>query len=211
MKTPCIGLVAYGTQLRLDIHGIGKDNHMYNKRWLGDHWSDYLDLGDHFNSAPVAVSGGVLAYDIFALNRHNKMVHKAWNDNTKFSPPGTEWHELEGKFRSPPAVLAMGTKLDVFAIGMDSRMYHALLPDGPISPPDWKPLPGATFSSPPAVVNSGRVDVVALGTNGRILHNFSTHTEDINSWNGWTQIGEEVFSTISCLLGTKQNRCRCVG
>ncbi|KAJ6087463.1 hypothetical protein N7467_006377 [Penicillium canescens] len=108
---------------RLDLFGIGTNNHIYHRWWDGqwqpqDNWQD---LGTGFDSSPTAVSWGPKRFDIFTT-RDNIVCHR-WFDATH-NPQWSEWEFLGGmKFKNSPAVASWATgRLDLFGIGTD--IYH---------------------------------------------------------------------------------------
>ena len=83
---------------RLDLFGVGTDNRMYHKWWIGS-WGGWEDLGPtRFNSTPMALSWDKNRLDIFDLNASVACVHKWW-DGSNWGPGRTvEWENLGGVF-----------------------------------------------------------------------------------------------------------------
>ena len=58
LEQSAIAVVAWGPN-RLDLFGLGTDDAMYHKAWLGSSWQpQWEDLGGKFNSPPAVVASG---------------------------------------------------------------------------------------------------------------------------------------------------------
>jgi len=80
------------------------------------------------------------------------------------------WESLGGVLESPPKVVAWGpNRLDIFAMGTDSALYHRWW-DG-ANWGGWESL-GGTLESPPKAVawSANRLDVFAVGTDSALWH-----------------------------------------
>jgi hypothetical protein len=157
----------------LHIFGVGTDNQMWHQVWNGYAWTGWEGLGGVFTSAPAAASWGQDRVDVFAVGADKQMYHKGWSGDgvtNSWSPSQTTWDALGGVFAGAPAVASWGqNRLDVFAIGMNTEMYHASYDGNQWSA--WESL-GGGFTSTPAVVSwgAGRLDVFALGLNQQMYH-----------------------------------------
>jgi hypothetical protein len=117
---------------QLDVYAVGGTDQVWRKYWVDGSWGPgWAALGPSmFNGAPAAVSWGANRMDIFAVGPLGVMYHKAWAGN--WVPPALNWEPLgaapcEGGFNndSAPAAVSWGAnRLDVFAVGADSQMYH---------------------------------------------------------------------------------------
>jgi hypothetical protein len=144
LEQVAIAAVAWGPN-RLDLFGLGTDDAMYHKAWMGNGWQPQWEgLGGKFNSLPAVVAWGRNRLDVFGLGTDNAMYHKAWMNNS-WQP---QWEGLGGRFSSPPAVASWGAnRLDVFGLGTDNSMYHkAWMGNG--WQPQWEGL-GGIFNIPP--------------------------------------------------------------
>jgi hypothetical protein len=95
------------------------------------------------------------------------------------------WDSLGGILLSPPRATAWAAdRLDVFAVGGDSGLWHKWW-DGS-SWGGWEPLSGV-ITTPPEVVSWGpnRLDIFALGTDFGLYHRWW----DGSSWGGWEPLG----------------------
>ncbi len=95
------------------------------------------------------------------------------------------WESLGGIVTSPPSAVSWGpNRLDIFAVGTDSAMYHRWW-DGS-SWGGWESL-GGTLMSPPQAVAWGpnRLDIFALGIDHAMWHRWW----DGSSWGGWESLG----------------------
>jgi hypothetical protein len=158
----------------LHIFGVGADNQMWHQMWNGFAWTNWEGLGGVFTSTPAAATWGQDRMDVFAVGADKQMYHKGWSGdglaNSTWSPSQTGWDALGGVFAGAPAVASWGqNRLDVFAIGMNTEMYHASYDGNQWSP--WESI-GGGFTSTPAVVSwgAGRLDVFALGLNQQMYH-----------------------------------------
>ena len=109
---------------RLDIFGLGIDDKMYHKSW-DNGWSpslkDWEPLGCPsyptaaggrlvltFNSAPVAVSGGVNNLHVFAIETDGHIWRKMWNGGPEWS----DWEDLIGPFKIFNPAQLLPSRLD---------------------------------------------------------------------------------------------------
>lgn len=95
------------------------------------------------------------------------------------------WQLLGGKLISTPAVTAWGdNRLDVFAIGTDSRLYHKQWDRTQWG--IWQSLGGTCIHQPAAVCwGADRLDVFAIGVDQQIYHKWWNGS----TWEGWENLG----------------------
>jgi hypothetical protein len=150
---------------RLDVFAVGMNGAMFHKwaegqikdanAWLPA-YPKWEDLGGNFGSGPAVTSLGPNRLDIFALSAGSsdgksgfEMLHKSWDPIHGWTPPNPKWNPVgNGKFfKSAPAVAASGeSRLDVFALGGDTRMYHNWSDDGGVIwQPTWHGLGSQMF------------------------------------------------------------------
>ena len=149
------------------------------------------NLGGTLTSAPTAVSWGSDRLDVFAKGTDNALWHKWWGGG-----PWSGWESLGGDLvsnsapSSPlggfgPVVTSWAPgRLDVFARGTDSQLWHRFYAGGWSS---WEPLGGVLASSPGGVSwGPNRIDVFCRGTDtaGAVWHKWW----DGATWNGWESL-----------------------
>src|SRR6266700_803425 len=95
------------------------------------------------------------------------------------------WESLGGILQSPPVAVSWGpNRIDVFAMGDDSALYHRWW-DGS-SWGGWESLGGILDGVPAAVAwDTDRLDVFAVGTDHALWHRWW----DGSSWGGWESLG----------------------
>jgi hypothetical protein len=95
------------------------------------------------------------------------------------------WEGLGGILESPPVAVSWGpNRLDVFAMGTDSALWHRWWDGAHWG--GWESL-GGTITSPPTVVSwaPNRLDVFARGTDSAMWHRWW----DGAHWGGWESLG----------------------
>lgn len=192
----------------LHIFGVGADNQMWHQMWNGFAWTNWEGLGGVFTSAPAVASWGQDRVDVFAVGADKQMYHKGWSGDglstSSWSPSQTTWDALGGIFAGAPAVASLGQNhLDVFAIGMNTEMYHASYDGNQWSA--WESL-GGGFTSTPAVVSwgAGRLDVFALGLDRQMYHK-AYGGGWLPSQTGWDSLGG-VFLSAPAVASWGPNR-----
>ncbi len=95
------------------------------------------------------------------------------------------WESLGGILQSPPVAVSWGpNRIDVFAMGDDSALYHRWW-DGS-NWGGWESLGGIIMSQPAAVSwGPNRLDVFAVGTDSAMYHRWW----DGSNWGGWESLG----------------------
>lgn len=93
------------------------------------------------------------------------------------------WESLGGVVTSAPAVCSWSSgRLDVFARGTDSALWHRWYDNGWSG---WESLGGVITSAPTAVSwASGRIDVFARGGDSALWHKWYD-----GGWSGWESLG----------------------
>jgi hypothetical protein len=105
------------------------------------------------------------------------------------------YESLGGILSSQPRVVAWApNRLDVFALGTDSALYHRWWNGSTWG--GWESL-GGTLASPPEVVSWGtnRLDVFALGTDHALWHRWWNGS----AWGGWESLGGTLSSPVSAV------------
>ena len=100
------------------------------------------------------------------------------------------WESLGGVIESPPAAISWApNRLDIFAIGTDSAVWHRWW-DGSAWG-GWESL-GGVVTSPPSVTSwaPNRLDVFAVGTDSALYHKWW----DGSAWGGWESLGGILMS-----------------
>ncbi|WP_052914317.1 tyrosinase family protein [Protofrankia coriariae] len=98
------------------------------------------------------------------------------------------WESLGGVLTSGPGAASWGSgRLDVFARGTDSALWHRWYDNGWS---EWESLGGVLTSEPAAVSwASGRIDVFARGTDSALWHRWYD-----NGWSEWESLGGTLTS-----------------
>src|SRR5882724_2016626 len=89
-------------------------------------------------------------------------------------------------------------RIDTFAIGSDSAIWHKWFDNGVWS--DWESL-GGLFLNPPAVTSwdTGRLDIFVRGTDKALWHKWF----DNGVWSNWESLGGVLYSDPAvCSWGT---------
>lgn len=82
--------VASRSKNRLDVFIQGDNGCLWHKRWNGEEWSEWRDLGGRLTSTPGAVSWGHNRIDVFARGFDNQLAHKRWNGDS-----WSGWRDLD--------------------------------------------------------------------------------------------------------------------
>lgn len=166
---------------------------------------NYLRYQLHFSLAEIVQAGGATLQQTYAnltgsnnafgpfaalLQRHFPagVTVNLPNDNPFPLLDAAQWggwESLGGVLESPPKAVAWGpNRLDIFALGTDSALYHRWW-DG-AAWGGWESL-GGVIESPPEVVSwrPDRLDIFALGTDHALWHRWW----DGASWGGWESLG----------------------
>lgn len=106
------------------------------------------------------------------------------NGQVEMAGEWTKWQDLKGCCISSPAAASWGQdRLDVFAIGTNSQLYHKQW-DGEWS--KWISLGGTCIYKPAAVSwGENRLDVFAIGIDKQVYRKWW----DGSKWNGWENLG----------------------
>ncbi len=165
---------------RVDVFALGTDRGVYTKRWDGQQWSDWHDLGGVVTSGPAVSSWGPNNIDVFARGQDKALWHLWW-DGTKWS----HWEELGGVLTSGPA--AVGRRhnwVDVFYRGQNNHLWTRWW-DGQKSS-DEVDL-GGVLTSAPAVSSwaPNNIDVFARGQDKALWHLWW----DGEKWSEWEDLG----------------------
>jgi hypothetical protein len=116
-------------------------------------------------AATTRGGGGI---DLFMRANDATVWHRNWN--------GTQWQwaDLGGLTIADPAAVATGSsRLDVFVLGTDNRLYVKTWTAG-VSWTGWRQLATNTFTSSPTATKryDGGIDLFARGANGDIIHGY---------------------------------------
>ena len=96
----------------------GHDYQLAQKRWNGEDWSEWRDLGGHLTSSPAVSSWGSNRLDVFIRGEDSRLKHKRWNGEE-----WSEWRDLGGRQTSAPAAVSWGpNRIDVFVRGHDFQL-----------------------------------------------------------------------------------------
>jgi len=100
----------------------------------------------------------------------------------------SRWQELPDStsIYSPAAVSASPNRIDVFRIGIDSKMYYSWWDGSKWN--GWKPLEGKIFTSAPTAISpsSNRIDVFGISTDKQVYR----QTWNGSKWNEqWESLG----------------------
>jgi hypothetical protein len=122
-------VVSWGPN-RLDVFAIGTDSAMWHRWWDGASWGGWESLGGILESPPKAVSWAANRLDVFAVGTNSALWHRWW-DGVHWGG----WESLGGILEAPldgtrlnfPAIDAVSwapNRLDIFAVGTDSALWH---------------------------------------------------------------------------------------
>ncbi len=106
-------------------------------------------------------------------------------DTGEISGTWTNWESLGGTSLSAPAVTSWGNdRLDIFSIGIDSRLYHKCWNGTKWN--DWERLPEGKFTYKPAAISwrKNRLDVFAIGFDKKLYRAGRNGTK----WSNWKAI-----------------------
>ena len=115
---------------RLDIFALGTDSALWHCWWDGSSWGGWESLGGVLESTPKAVSWSRNRLDVFAVGTDSALWHRWWDGSSWGG-----WESLGGVLESPigGSRLSLGAvdatawaanRLDIFAVGTDSAMWH---------------------------------------------------------------------------------------
>jgi hypothetical protein len=134
---------------QVDIFTRGPLNHLYYKAWVADPWDKFPpppawvahghwvpshdgwdDLGGDVWGTPAVATWGPDRIDVVvgSVNADGNtfgIFHKAW-DGTQWIPGQTNWENLGGAAtKVPPVAVSWGPgRLDIFAVGPNSNLFH---------------------------------------------------------------------------------------
>ena len=167
---------------------------------------NYLRYQLHFSLVRIVEAGGTTLQQTYqkltgssdAFAPFAALIQRHYPAGTPVTLTGTDnifplldpgswggWESLSGILESPPRVVAWApNRLDVFAVGTDSALWHRWW-DGS-SWGGWESL-GGVLESPPEVVswNTNRLDIFVVGTDHALWHRWW----DGFSWGGWESLG----------------------
>jgi Trypsin len=190
---------------RIDVFMRGGDSNpqtnyfssmsLWHAYWSGGGWSwqhiDDQGLASH----PVAVSWGVNRLDVFALLSNGHIEHYFSNDGTSWfiEPVPTNG----GPATFLPEMKAFSTSsgsLDLYAVGIDSKLYHTHYNSSGFS--GWTNL-GGPFRGTPAVTSwgGGRQDIFMTGTDANIRQKTRIGGVFSPSDEGWWSLGGPIDGT----------------
>ena len=115
---------------RLDIFAVGTDSAMWHRWWDGSSWGDWESLGGVLESTPKAVSWSANRIDVFVVGTDGALWHRWWDGSSWGG-----WESLGGILESPldgprlslaalDATAWAPNRLDIFAVGTDSALWH---------------------------------------------------------------------------------------
>jgi hypothetical protein len=183
---------------------------------------NYLRYQLHISLARIVRAGGTTLQQTYqrltgsanAFAPFNALVQRHFPAGTTVNLPGTDnvfplldpaswsgWESLGGIIESPPRVVSWApNRLDAFAIGTDSALWHRWW-DGSAWG-GWESL-GGIIVSPPEVVSWGtnRLDIFALGTDHALWHRWWNGS----AWGGWESLGGTLTSA-PCAVSWAPNR-----
>jgi hypothetical protein len=159
----------------------------------------------HFTWAQIVRAGGATLADTYqnltgrtdALSRFKGLLDAHFPTGTPSGLTGDNpypllnaaawggWESLGGVLQSEPVAVSWGPdRIDVFAVGTDSGLWHRWW-DG-ASWGGWESL-GGVIQSAPAAVSWGpnRLDLFAVGTDSALWHRWW----DGANWGGWESLG----------------------
>ncbi|KAM6520266.1 hypothetical protein FALCPG4_013814 [Fusarium falciforme] len=174
------GAVA-GVMHRIDIFAIGTNGHLIHRFLDAEHvWQpsgtqEYrlVDSSKKFLYYPVVVTNDAKStLDIFAVGIDSRLYRLAYDIGKRV--PNGGWEDLGGKLLGPPAVVATGRRLDVFATGIDIALHHKWFDGTDWHPPKEHPgqdyfRKGGDWVGPPAAVriNFANTHRIMVGLVGR--------------------------------------------
>ncbi len=161
---------------RIDVFARGADTHLYHRAYFGGAWGSWENLGGVLTSAPAVCSTGTGVLEVVVRGPADILFARvyaagAWTDWIPLAP---------APVASAPGLSAwLGGRLDVFATGLDDKLYHSYFEGY------WSALEdlGGTCDSGPGVASGmvGRIDVVVRGPLDDLSH---TYYEE-GSWSAW--------------------------
>ncbi|KAK0652652.1 hypothetical protein B0T16DRAFT_347057 [Cercophora newfieldiana] len=163
--------------MRIDVVALGSGNTpgMVSKRWNGTTSSWEKDFGHSFGAlkgAPTVVSSNA-GVDYFGVGVDGKLWWRGWTQAKGYSEPQDLGGTVAVTLQSAISAFATGeARLDVLAVGTDSRLKHLTRLSG-IWSTAWEDLGGFFHSAPKAVVTdvpTGAVSVFGVGPGGKIIH-----------------------------------------
>ena len=160
----------------IELIAMGSDGNAYRKSYTGGMWdppqaAPWQSIGGKgvgtLRPSPAVSSWGLNRFDVFANGDDGKVYHKffdgAWNPpwpGSQKGDPGSQkgdWEPVGGlptrtRIAGSPSVVSWGQdRLDIFAAGVDGRVYHKFfgaLAWGPGSiGADWESIGGLTGAS----------------------------------------------------------------
>ena len=145
------------------------------------YWDDPVSLAHKYD---LINSSNVRGVGIWTLN-YGGGAPELWQLlNAKFAP-ATPWNSLGGVLTSGAGASSWaGSRIDVFARGQDSGMWHDTWNGTAWG--GWAPLGGVITASPAASSwGANRIDVFARGQDNALWHRYSDGTR----WSPWEPLG----------------------
>lgn len=163
----------------------------------GQNWQGAIEFPSAIFSSGIAACTSSDKQHIYVAGRGSD--YRIWFANSKDDGNNWEgWNSIgEGIFLTGSAIICRNGKVQVFAVGMDKKMYRSKSSDDGHTWSEWKPIGNGIFTSAPAVTvsNDGRiVHLFGRGMDMRIWQNFSSNSGEI--WgDSWKPIGKGVFTS----------------
>jgi hypothetical protein len=108
----------------------------------------------------------------FARGIDGRVYRKWFDNNAGWKPSDFDWQPLGGGITDYPVAVAWSSnRLDIFARGVDSVLYHNYGSNNDKPLAGWELLGGLIQGSPTVVSwGTNRIDIFARGTDNRIYH-----------------------------------------
>jgi hypothetical protein len=102
------------------VNAANPPNHVAQKSWAGDHWTEWTGHGVPVASGPTAASWGPDRVDLFAQAQNGGLLHKTFDSGwgTWKGVPG-------GDFRFAPAAVSLKSgHIDVYVCDTNGELSH---------------------------------------------------------------------------------------
>jgi hypothetical protein len=165
---------------RLDIVARGTDSKIYSKRYDGNAWSDWEDLGESNFSSPPAAALHDDRVVVFAIRGTQDITYTRHGSGVW----SKQWTSTTATSRDPVALVSWGQLLYVFSRGAEEGPRHIWREQWHPAEAklfNWRQITQQEFDGPSAVVSSldGRIDIFGLGPDKKIYH---WHVDKSKDW-----------------------------
>lgn len=174
---------------RIDLVAVGVNNGLYHRFFNGNQWSDWIMIGQGFDSRPVCVTMSPTRVDIVAKDGSDHTLYHTANDNGVWL--GWQQVSTQQVMYDPAIAYFSQERFDIVVAGVNSKTYHNWNYINGGGQGKWRASGyeehGSVVSSEPkiAVRSGGKIDMFHRGMSGSFWWKYW----DGSKFNGWINLG----------------------